>query len=466
MRITRQVLARFAVLPTLVLAAGCTGHGRAHVGAIAAHPATAQVVAAAPASGGTVRTTFKALHSKADAVATGDALLALVRPPGATRVNGVDTQLLGGPPGGMTDDPQQIDLDRLWTVAGTGTGYLAQLQAHPPAGFSVPAGSPGSVDATVFYEPLMPDPGAPAGSVTISAATDGDHAELRVDVEESWNAPRVPATILSASIPSAILDYVGPTAGFERMQDPDTTPKPPYAHKVVTGARFEAIASDLNALLPETLATHNCVAGDNETANVTVDSSGHHLVFYAQLNGCQDVSVSLDGMASQLLSGTSDLTRDVYHAIGVVETPIPRVPPQGPPVRTPVPPITVLEHDAVQAQRIGDHRRGLSGPQDAASATGSSSSLRPPYTGLGTAVDRGETFTVTGTLDQLVAWFRANPAAGTIAAEPLPARDGVRRLVMEPKDRSKPLQVLYWVGMVQHKDHVVFRIDAQTAWKR
>jgi hypothetical protein len=149
---------------------------------------------------------------------------------------------------------------------------------------------------------------------------------------------------------------------------------------------------------------------------VTVDSAGHHLIFFVEPNGCQDVSVSLDGKASPLLDGTQQLTRDIYLAIGVVETPIPRVPPLGPPVRTAVPAITVFEHNQVQAQRVGDR----------------------------------------------------SPGGGTLpqdAAEPLPATDGVLRLVMEPKDRRKPVQVLRWVSMVQHGAHVVFRLDAQTAWK-
>ena len=49
-----------------------------------------------------------------------------------------------------------------------------------------------------------------------------------------------------------------------------------------------------------------------------------------------------------------------------------------------------------------------------------------------------EAYTVKGSMAQLVAWFRAYPAKGTVAAEPLPEKDGVRRLVMEPQAGPAP----------------------------
>ena len=63
----------------------------------------------------------------------------------------------------------------------------------------------------------------------------------------------------------------------------------------------------------------------------------------------------------------------------------------------------------------------------------------------------------------LVAWFRANPGPGNIAAEPYQQKHGVRRLDIEPKDRSKATHANVWISMVQKGKQVVFRIDAQTA---
>ena len=87
-----------------------------------------------------------------------------------------------------------------------------------------------------------------------------------------------------------------------------------------------------------------------------------------------------------------------------------------------------------------------------------------PYVGKGTLVDRTDFSTTPGKRDDLVNWFRAHPWPGTVAAEPYAARDGVVRLVMEPKSPSRPANATIWVSMVQVGAIVRYRIDAQAAF--
>jgi hypothetical protein len=126
---------------------------------------------------------------------------------------------------------------------------------------------------------------------------------------------------------------------------------------------------------------------------------------------------------------------------------------------------TVFEPNQVAAQRVADTSRSLDPAGASIDEQNSKSPTHPPYGGPGTAVDRSMAYRVQGTMDQLAAWYRAHPVVGTVAAEPQPILDGVRRLVMEPKNRSQAVRALVWVSMVQRGDQVVYRIDAQTVWR-
>ena len=168
---------------------------------------------------------------------------------------------------------------------------------------------------------------------------------------------------------------------------------------------------------------------------------------------------------AQPLDLSQAVTDAVYAAVAIRFTPIPAVRPQGPPVRTLAKPFT-LQHNKVEAQRVGDRALDFGGelPQDTRGSGPVKSPTKPPYFGKGTLVDRALFYTITGKMADLIAWFRANPGRGNIAAEPYQEKFGIRRLDIEPKDRTKPTTANVWISMVQKGNQVVFRVDAQTAY--
>jgi hypothetical protein len=410
------------------------------------------------------------LYSKAAATARANAVLALASLPGATRVAHVGATTLNGPPEG-TDDPQQVDVHSLWTAPGDKAAYLARLLQHPPAGFGKAgeggyAGTPTQPVWDTFNRGV-----GQVGGIYVTAADDGDHVDLRVDVSDSWLSPRPADTLVPPSVTSAVLDYDNGFTNANNAQlgpgQQDTTPKPAHAHVVLSGTRLATVVHELNALIPQSGASRSCPMDSGESFTLTFAYGGHRTVFSVDVQGCGDVLAKLDRHPPADLVGDQRLTDDLFLAIGVLKTPVPSVPPQGPPVRTPVPPIAVLQHNAVQAMRVArDFPNRVGPPHDFSYQWNAGVIPRPPYTGSGTAVNWTEAYTVKGTMELLVTWFRAYPAKGTVAAEPLPEKDGVRRLVMEPIDHSKPVSVLVWVSMLQKGDTVVLRVDSQAAWKR
>ncbi|BEP13047.1 hypothetical protein acdb102_13580 [Acidothermaceae bacterium B102] len=435
---------------------------------------------ARPAATGTIRSTAVPgsadpvlapgpLYSKAAATARANAVLALASLPGATRVTHVGATTLNGPPE-STDDPQQVDVHSLWTAPGDKRTYLARLLQHPPVGFGKAgeggyAGTPTGPVWVTFTRGV-----GQVGEIYVTAADDGDHIDLRVDVSDSWVTQRPADTLVPVSVTSAVLDYDNGFTNANNAQlgpgQQDTTPKPAHAHVVLAGTRLATVVHELNTLIPQSGGTRSCPMDSGESFILTFAYGGHRTVFDVDVLGCGDVLATPDRRPPVDLAGDQRLTDDLFLAIGVVKTPIPSVPAQGPPVRTPAPAIAVLQHNAVQAMRVArDFPNQVGPPHDFSYQWNAGVVPRPPYTGLGAAVNWTEAYTVKGTVDQLVAWFRAYPAKGTVAAEPLPEKDGVRRLVMEPIDHSKPVSVLVWVSMLEKGDMVVLRVDSQAAWK-
>ena len=277
------------------------------------------------------------LYSKAAATARADAVLTLAVLPGATRVEHVDATTLNGPPEG-TDDPQQIDVHSLWTAPGDKAAYLARLLQHPPTGFGKAggggyAGTPTQPVWVTFNRGL-----GQVGEIYVTAADDGDHVDLRVDVSDHWVTPRPADTLVPASVTSAVLDYDNGFTNANNAQlgpgQQDTTPKPAHAHVVLSGTRLATVVRELNALIPQTGATRSCPADAGESFTLTFAYGGHRTVFDVDVQGCGDVLAKVDRRAPLDLAGDQRLTDDLFLAIGVVKTPIPSVPAQGPPVRT------------------------------------------------------------------------------------------------------------------------------------
>ncbi|MDX6257280.1 MAG: hypothetical protein QOJ11_3614 [Frankiales bacterium] len=401
------------------------------------------------------------VYSIAAARAKAVAVLELIPlPSGAVQLTASpDADLAGGP----SDDPQSnlVAYSQWWSLPGSDSAFTAFLKVHPPAGFSPGAGviNSGSI-STVNWAQFAPA-GPTVASLQIRHEQHGDHVDLRLDATATWLIRRTPAETIPVSLTSATLDYVAPPAAATQ----ETTPKPRHAHRVLTGQALQRIVSDLNAVPVGVAGPQSCPEEDGEVAHLAMEFGGHHVVFTVYFSGCGGVDVTSDSQPQPYLFGPRNLTPDLYAAVGVAITPIPRTPPLGP-VPTRRAAQTLLLHNRVQAQRAGDAVvRTLLVLPDAVETGPVSHPPWPRYTGAGTLVDRAIFRTITGKRDDLFNWLRAHPPAGRFAAEPIKSSRGVLVLDMEPRDQTKPVTANIWVSMVQQGAQVVFRVDAQSAWK-
>ena len=356
-----------------------------------------------------------------------------------------------------------VDRHRFVTVPGTLATVLAWVKAHPPAGFVLSAGESGGSDH-LEGQSFTVGVGSRTELAVVGVQV-GGRVGVRIDGEVTWVPRKTAVEDIPATVTRATVDYTGPTMSFGTPPGgPVTTPKPRHADRVATGKPLAAIVNDLNGLVEGTPYTAlSCPLSNGEHVDIGMDFGRRHVVYSMDFSGCPEVDVTSNGHKQPYLYPDAQLVTDVYAVVGVVETPIPRAPAPGPAVTTKPRPITVLEKNAVDAQRVGDRTATLSAAGASTLHYNSGDPSRPPYAGKGTAVDRGQFYSVPGRMDQLIAWYRAHPVRGTVAAEPYPAAAGVRRLVMEPTAK-RSVRAMVWVSMVQRGDHVDYRIDAQTAW--
>jgi hypothetical protein len=404
------------------------------------------------------------VHFAGAASALADADLGLIQlPAGAIQ--------LAGSPNTALDQPSQItavtsivDHNLWWTVPGSQKAFLAYLASHPPQGFDQYLTSSGGSSSALTWGYGRGGLGSNE-TLLITVVQVGDDVDVRADAQVIWTPDKTPAEIIPATLASATFDYKGPMPGS--YKDDSTTPKPAHAHRVLTGKALRRVAADLNSLPTQALGGEfNCPMDTGERGQVHAVYGGQHVTFDIALSGCRFVDATANGAPQPGLGGdTRSLIADLYATIGVRFTPIPVTPPQGPVAHT-APPHLSLQHSKVQAQRVADSAPGLgslpSGAQNSRPVTHPS---RPPYTGSGTAVDRGNFWTVKGTVAELANYFQAHAAKGYIAAQPGKDVHGVRRLVLEPKTHPKLVTSLLWVSMVQKGGSVVFRLDGQAAWK-
>ncbi|BEP13618.1 hypothetical protein acdb102_19290 [Acidothermaceae bacterium B102] len=399
------------------------------------------------------------VHSAADGVAKATAMLTLVAlPPGATNLVVSPTPDLAGAQSTASDN--FIDVPAFYSVPVTKAAFATYLTTLTIAGFSHGLGSfggnttmDGFVSDTVGWDAL----------ILIYYQDVGGHVDVRVDGQVIWLPNKTAAEMIPLTLPRASLAYTGPTSSFGRTGD--TTPKPKHAHVVLTAGKLRKLITALNALSTVAPGESSCPAGFGEMATITMSFGGHKIVARVFLDGCQGVALTSDGQDQPGLTSSQALTNAIYAAVGIRRTPIPPVKPQGPPVRTLAKPFA-LQHNKVQAQRVGDRALDYGGllPDDVRYSNSLKNPTKPPYFGKGTLVDRASFWTIEGKVGDLVNWVRAHPGTGNVAAEPYTTKHGIRRLDIEPKDRSKPTTANVWISMVQKGPLVVFRIDAQTAY--
>jgi hypothetical protein len=401
------------------------------------------------------------LHSADAAAAQADADLALLQlPAGATPVGGSPNAALAQPAEIAAIDTL-VDHPLWWTVPGTRDGVLAYVAAHPPQGFDpfLTIGGSNQVKTLGFGSSGL----GSDETLLVSAIQDGDHVDVRADAQVVWYPAKTPAETIPPSVTTATFGYLGPMPGS--FPDTSTTPKPRHANRVLTGKVLRRVVADLNALQTVATGESSCPPDDGELGRIHVVSGGRHLVFTIRFSGCEGVEVSAGGHPQPALGISQKLIADVYATIGVRFTPIPVTAPQGPPPHVPAPSLT-LAHNKVQAQRYGDavlHAQAAV-PGGANWLNSVKRPTRAPYNGHGTVVDRTYFYTVQGTMAELVNWYIAQLPKGFVLSEPGKPVHGVRRLVVEPRDRTVHPAALLWLSMVQSGKQVVFRLDGQAAW--
>ena len=398
------------------------------------------------------------VHSAAEGLAKATAMLTLVHlPAGATKLAASPTPDLAQVQSTASDN--FLDVPAFYSVPVTAKAFASYAKTLKVAGFGP---GPGSFGGTVTMDGFSSDTVGWHALVLVSYQDVGGHVDVRVDGQVIWLPVKTAAELIPVTVKAATLAYTGPMSSFGTG---DTSPKPKDKTVLVTGTKLHQLIVALNGEATVAPGESSCPENNGEIAVITLHFGGQKVVDSVSLSGCQGVDVTADGASQPGLTSSEALTKAIYAAIAVRLTPIPIVKPQGPPVRTLAKPFT-LQHNKVQAQRVGDRALdfGSRFPDDTRYSNPVKSPTRPPYFGKGTLVDRATFWTIPGKLSDLVSWFRANPGPGNVAAEPYREKNGIRRLDLEPKDRSKPTTANVWISMMQKGKQVVFRVDAQTAY--
>jgi hypothetical protein len=149
---------------------------------------------------------------------------------------------------------------------------------------------------------------ASTGSTSPTASSTGSPASAPASAPAT-SAPATPApSAATALIPSgattATLVYDGPLAA-KRL----------HATKTVTGATYQRLTEDLNALKPVS-GVAQCMVLTGETALVTIKSSGHTAVFTIAGSPCRGVTVTEDGVPMPRLNSTMTLLNQVRAIAG------------------------------------------------------------------------------------------------------------------------------------------------------
>ena len=447
-RLSRHIRMRLRLMILvlgLVCVASCTSRS------VTAIPATATKPASAVPAGD--------VFSKSAAEAKANAMLAAVRlPAGAVRVGRAPTHDLDA---SGDDDPMSLNPEaghRWWMLPGTTASLTAYLRAHPPKGFTVMGSTDGRVSVTTFQMlPPVATGDADNARLFVSYEQVGHRVAIKALAQVIWLNVKSAVETVPPSVRSATLDYTGSVDELE--YSPPAAPA--RVHRVLTGSNLGRVVADLNAGTATLPIIHGCAGLFSRTFEVGLHYRGHHVTFLFDQGDCHGVQVTADGVSQQAIDLPTSLDELIQPMLGPIATPIPRELPLGPLVRTPPRRVTVLEHTHHAAATLAASMEPT--PYGTEQVDAHQCPSRPAYRGLGTFVNGSACYTIFGNVSDLVSWYRAQ-LQWAVVAEPTPATGGVRRLVLETRDR-KPLNVLTWISLTQQGNYVVFRIDNQTGWK-
>jgi hypothetical protein len=141
--------------------------------------------------------------------------------------------------------------------------------------------------------------GTPTGAAPASGSVSAPSPSSAASTTSAAAHPLVPAGATSAT-----LTYVGPTSS-KRL----------HATKTVTGATYQRLLADLNALEPVS-GVMQCMVLTGETATVTITGNGHTAVFIVDGSPCRGVTVTEDGVQKPRLNATMTLLNQVRAIAG------------------------------------------------------------------------------------------------------------------------------------------------------
>jgi hypothetical protein len=148
--------------------------------------------------------------------------------------------------------------------------------------------------------------GGPTGATPTSAGPTSASQTSTAPAATSGAATTSAAAhaLVPAGATSATLTYVGPMAS-KRL----------HATKRVTGATYQRLLEDLNALEPVS-GVMQCMVLTGETASVTITGGGHTAVFIVDGSPCRGVTVTEDGVQKPRLNSTMTLLNQVRAIAG------------------------------------------------------------------------------------------------------------------------------------------------------
>jgi hypothetical protein len=232
-------------------------------------------------------------------------LAALHLPPGAVRQSTPIPPAVNQTSGYLGE--QTAALDTWWTVPGKKADIKAFFAVQHPDGMSYGgAGGDNRGETTLGFE-YPQKAKAPHTFLEVGIAQDGDHVDVRVQLQVGYLPTRTAVEMIPASVTSGKAVYQPPT----QMMSNNAKPAP-RRNATLSPADVQLLTASLNALDAETPIEHSCPPPDGEEAWFTFRYGGHTVVFHAELNGCGGVEVTADGVPQPEL-GLGETTYDVVH---------------------------------------------------------------------------------------------------------------------------------------------------------
>lgn len=259
------------------------------------------------------------LYSKHAAQLRLDALLAsLTLPPGAVRQTSAVPELVKQEDSYM--GMLAATVDTWWRVPGTKDAAIAYVKAHPPAGFTIPdfVGVARHESVLTIDRPLTAK--GPQTLWEVGIAQDGDHVDLRVQLQVGYLPTRTAIETIPASVRAASGVYQPPTEVIGNAKPA------PRREAVLSASDVRVIAAALNGVDAQTPIEHSCPAPDGEEAWFTFAYGGRTVSFHVALNGCGGVEVVAGGVPQPELSLGDTIFDAVHTALHVTKAENPLLP--------------------------------------------------------------------------------------------------------------------------------------------